>query len=264
MLVGCVQSIVGGTLEENLQNAWRLISQGIDQGVEIFVLPEYFSYQSPGYSEHVAEITKSSLKEWSREGILVTGNAIKTEKGEFYNTAYLFYNGKKIGEQKKLHPTEIEREYNINSGNALGTFTFKGITISVLICADILYPELCRVAGLKGVDLVLNPVVSFQNSDFPPEPYKDCLYFIRSFDNAYYVAKAGGTGRSPCGDPLAGRSLISSPEGIIAKYRDESSPELIIGEIDPALVRGFREKNYSLKDRNIRAYQPLVDPQSSR
>ena len=69
--------------------------------------------------------------------------------------------------------------------------------------------------------------------------------------------KAGGFGRSPCGDEIAGRSLISSPYGIMRKAKNELEPELVWTEIDINVVRSFREENYSLKDRNIKAYTEL-------
>ncbi len=256
--IACVQPSVGREFEDNISSAENLLEEGYEKGINLFLLPEYFSYPEPDFILYSRE-TIRIIKKWSQIfDSIVAGNAVIDENGEMYNILKVYYRGDLVGEQKKLHPTRIERDYGIKSGNRLEVFRVNGVNLGALICADILYPEICRVAGIKGVDLILNPVVSFRESDFPPRKYKECLYFTRSFDNGYFIAKAGGVGSSPCGDEIAGRSLISSPHGIMKKARSELEPELVWIDIDIEAVRTFREENYSLRDRNVEAYRDLV------
>ncbi len=256
--IACVQPSVGGEFEENISSAEKLLEEGYEKGINLFLLPEYFSYPTPDFILYSRETLKI-IRKWSRIfSSIVAGNVVVDENGERFNILKIYRRGHLVGEQKKLHPTQIERDYGIRPGNRLEVYSIDGINIGALICADILYPEICRVAGIKGIDLVLNPVVSFRNSDFPPRRYKECLYFTRSFDNGYFIAKAGGVGNSPCGDETAGRSLISSPHGILKKAKDELAQELVWADIDIEAVRSFREKNYSLRDRNVEAYRELI------
>lgn len=242
-----------------LSSAERIISSAVSQGVELFLLPEYFSLRGTNLLEE-SKVGVEFLRRLSREySCIVAGNALKEKNGRIYNSLFIFDSGDCLGVQEKLHPTRVERNLGVSCGEKLKVFEIRGVKIAALICADILYPEICRVAGIKGVDLVLNPVVSLKKSEFPAQNMRSCLYFTRSFDNAYAIVKAGGPGKTFFGAETAGRSLISAFDGIIASYSDEDAEELVWAEVDVSLIRKYRSVNYSLHDRNVTAYLELFE-----
>jgi beta-lactamase class D len=53
--------------------------------------------------------------------------------------------------------------------------------------------------------------------------------------------------------------LISTFEGIAASYSDENAEELVSAEIGISAIRKYRQINYSLHDRNVKAYLELLD-----
>ncbi|AEA47034.1 carbon-nitrogen hydrolase family protein [Archaeoglobus veneficus] len=253
MKVAAVQCRVG-----ELESAERLIAS--TDGIDLFLLPEYFSLTGKDLIKESRE-TVEAIRCWSSEySCIVAGNALEKRDGRIYNTLFIFDHGEFVGKQEKIHPTKVERNMGISRGEELRVFNVRGVRIAALICADILYPEICRVAGLKGVDIVLNPVVSFRKSELPAQQLRSCLYFTRSFDNAYAVIKAGGVGRTFTGVETIGRSLISTFEGIVASYTDEEAEEIVWAEIDVSLIRMYRRVNYSLQDRNVAAYAELCMP----
>ena len=193
MRVAAVQCKVG--VVDTFKSALDLIKEGVENNVELFLLPEYFSYQrGDDFSEKTKETLKF-LKNTSREySCTICGNVLIKQENKYFNTAHLFKEGELIGTQEKIHPTKTERELKISCGSKVKTFSINSIRLAILICADILYPELCRVAGLKKADIVLHPVVSFKKTELPAEKLRNYLYFTRSFDNAYAVVKAGGVG----------------------------------------------------------------------
>jgi len=250
--VAAIQCRIG-----DLESAERLSKEAVEKEAELLLFPEYFSYST--LSLEVLDETLSFLKRVSSEyGVVTSGNAIVDDKG-YRNRSFLFDSGEMLGFQDKIHPTRTERELGISCGERLNTLDVRGVTISILVCADILYPELCRVAGLKGAEVVLNPVVSFKHSELPGEKYRYCLYFTRSFDNAYAIVKAGGVGRTFTGSEAVGRSLIVTFDGILAKYKNENAEEAIVANADLERVREYKTINYSLSDRNVRAYEELLN-----
>ena len=257
MKVAAVQCKVG--MDNAFDSALSLIKNGVEKDIELFLLPEYFSYKRGDDFIEKTRKTLDFLKNTSKEfSCTICGNVLIKSNDGYFNTAHVFENGDLIGKQEKVHPTKSEREIGIKCGSEIRIFRINGVKIAVLICADILYPELCRVAGLKKADIVLNPVVSFKKSELPAKEFRNCLYFTRSFDNAYAIVKAGGVGYTFLSQEAVGRSLISTFEGIIACYSNEENAELIHAEIDVEKIDEYRKINYSLRDRNTKAYQDLL------
>ena len=257
--VAAIQCACG--TENSFESAENLISKASQEGCDIALLPEYFSYRVGDTSLETSFKTIDWLERVSREySMVVAGNALmESASGKGYlNSLHIFDRGELIGVQEKLHPTKSERELGIGCGKELKIFEVRGVKIAGLICADILYPEICRVAALKGAEIVLNPVVSFKHSELPSANLRYCLYFTRSFDNAYGIVKAGGVGYTFLGEETVGRSVIVSHEGILAKYEDETKEELVMAAVDIDSIRAYKNVNYSLTDRNVRAYEELL------
>ena len=241
----------------DLNSAYRVAEVAIERGCEILLFPEYFSYSR--LSLEVLDETLSFLRKISGEyGVAVSGNAVVESEDGYYNRSFIYDSGELVGWQDKVHPTKVERELGIKCGDKFEVFDVKGVKLGVLVCADILYPELCRVAGLKGAEIILNPVVSFKKPDLPGTEYRYCLYFTRSFDNAYAIVKAGGFGRTFTGKDAVGRSLIATFDGVLARSGGEYLEEAVTAYVDIERVRKYKEENYSLRDRNIRAYLDLL------
>lgn len=252
MRVSAIQCRIG-----DFKSAERLAEIAVNRGSKLILFPEYFSYAR--FSLDLTDETLKFLERISREyGIAVSGNVVVRDKIGLKNRAYIFRDGEVVGYQDKIHPTRVERSYGIVSGERLEVFDLNGVKICTLICADILYPELCRVAGLKGVEIALNPVVSFKESELPGKEYRYCLYFTRSFENCYAIVKASGIGITFNGSEAVGRSLISTFDGIIAKSEKENAEDVITADLDLKRIRRYREVNYTLHDRNVKAYRDLI------
>lgn len=252
MIVSAIQCKIG-----DLKGAEKLSIEAIEKGAELLLYPEYFSY--PVFSIELGEMTLEFLERMSREyGVITSGNIV-SKADKITNRAFIFDSGDVVGYQDKVHPTRNERALGITPGEKLSVFNIRKTKVCILVCADILYPELCRIAGLKGVEIALNPVVSFKYSELPGENLRFCLYFARSFDNGYAIVKAGGFGKTFAGSDAVGRSLIASFDGILARSKSEESEEVVVANIDLDRIRFYREINYSLIERNVEAYRDLFE-----
>ncbi len=242
----------------DMKSAERVVRRAVENGAEAVLLPEYFSYSDPSEISEMSDIAIRFLKRISSEyGVIACGNAV-VKDGGYFNRAFLYDRGELVGVQDKMHPTRNERAMGIECGREFRTFDV-GFRIAILVCADILYPEICRVAGLRKVDVVMNPVVSFKKSELPGTEYRYCLYFTRSFDNCYAIVKAGGFGRTFTGSEAVGRSLIATFDGILARSSNEEVEEDVTAEVDLDRMKKCREVNYSLHDRNTGVYRDLAD-----
>ena len=258
---------VGRSLDENFKEAEILTEQAADEGAKAICLPEYFftpskinSFPPSGYSKvqkRIIDFLKGVSKDYK---LVVAGNILEESiEGGYFNTCLIYENGKKIGMQRKVHPTEREEKFGLKHGDEFEIFNSKIGKLAVLVCADVLYPEAGRVLGLKGADIVFNPVVSFYVEDDVTKQARSCLFVGRCYDNGYFLIKAGGVGKSLSGNKIVGRSLITAPWGVLASAKNEDKPEVLIANLDMDLLHKVREENYSLTRRTKEAYEPLVE-----
>ncbi|MDY6864753.1 MAG: carbon-nitrogen hydrolase family protein [Halobacteriota archaeon] len=264
IVAASIQMRVGRSLDENIDEAARLIADAANRGAEVACLPEYFS--TPGVTvpskstqAKVYPRTIEFLKDASMtHEILLAGNTIELREDGYYNTCYIFDRGDLIGKHTKVHITKGEERFGLKHGSEFKVFGAGKFNVGVLVCADVLYPEAGRILGLKGADIVFNPVVSFLKEEDPTKEARNSIFIARSFDNDFFLLKAGSVGKSPFGTSIAGRSLITSPWGILSSARDEFEPEVILATLDMKMLHKIRKENYSLYRRVKEAYCPLV------
>lgn len=264
IIAASIQMRVGRSLDENLSEAGRLIAEAVDRGAEVACLPEYFS--TPGVTvpskstqDKVYKRTLEFLRDASKaHEIILAGNTIELREDGYYNSCFIFECGLQIGKHTKVHLTEGEGRFGLKNGKDFSVFESKIGTIGVLICADVLYPEAGRILGLKGADIVFNPVVSFFKEEDITKGARNSIFISRSYDNDFFILKAGSVGKSPFGSKIAGRSLIASPWGILASAKDEFKSEVLLAALDMKLLKKIRKENYSLYRRVKEAYSPLV------
>ncbi|MHC1567653.1 MAG: carbon-nitrogen hydrolase family protein [Candidatus Syntropharchaeia archaeon] len=259
-----IQMRVGNSFETNLKEAERWIEHAASKGAEIISLPEYFF--APNERMKIEELyslthqkTIDFLADISQDcRIVVAGCVIERSDDSFFNTCLVYENGKCIGKQRKVHPTDGECEWGIKNFDRFNVIKSKKGTLGVLVCADVLHPEAGRILGLLGAEIVFVPVISrFYEEDLTKNA-RNCIFVARAYDNGYFLLKTGGVGVSPFGYRTVGRSLVASPWGIIAQPEDENKPQVIFSQLDMDLLRKIkRETNFGSK-RVKKAYLPLV------
>jgi predicted amidohydrolase len=261
VIAASIQMRVGYSSEEVYSEVKGLIEDAASRGADVICLPEYFFGLSRSY-EATYERTIEFLADTSRDyDLIIAGNVIERSTREcgYYNTCLVYENGRLIGRQRKVHPTENEERFGLKRGDSFDVIKSGVCTLGVLLCADILYPEACRVLGLKGAEIVFNPVVSTYKDDDITKDARRAMFISRSYDNCYFLIKAGGVGRSPFGKEIVGRSLIAAPWGILASAKDERKTGVILANLDFDSLRRVREENYSLRRRVKGAYLPLIE-----
>ncbi|MEK8173265.1 nitrilase-related carbon-nitrogen hydrolase [Streptomyces sp. M19] len=123
-----------------------------------------------------------------------------------------------------------------------------GLTVGVLICYDVEFPENVRAHALAGTDLLLVPTAQTRPFAFVAER----LVPVRAFESQLYVAYVNRTGPEGAFD-FVGLSCLAGPDGAVVA-RAGSGEELILGEADPERLRASRAANPYLRDRRPELY----------
>ncbi len=82
---------------------------------------------------------------------IVAGTHLMIEDGILYNVAHLFRRDGSVARQRKIHITPSEtRWWGVEPGDRVEVFDTDRGRIAILICYDIEFPELSRIAASKG------------------------------------------------------------------------------------------------------------------
>jgi predicted amidohydrolase/GNAT superfamily N-acetyltransferase len=126
---------------------------------------------------------------------IAAGSHFCLEDDNLLNVGFLFTRQGRIHRQPKLHITPNERRWwGVHPGNTLEVFETDRGRVSIQICYDIEFPELTRLAVMRGADLVLVPFCTDERNGYLRVRY--CAQ-ARCIENQIYVAIAGTVGNLP-------------------------------------------------------------------
>lgn len=211
-------------------------------GVDIVCLPEYFFIPDKVRNQTITTTHRGAILEKLQafsqrlQGIVVGGSLVEQEGSRIYNACHVFHNGEHIGVYRKMHPTFHEREIGIYPGEGFKVFQIRGIRLAVLICADVLHSGSFESLSKLKPDLIAIPTTSpYQVDDtIENKNRRDQDIFVAGAKKANaFVLKTCGIGML-MGKRLQGRSLICSPDGIIARVEinGEALETTLTAEID--------------------------------
>ncbi len=288
--VGLVQMSMGPDPAANLDSALRHIREAAHRGAHIVCLPELFQAQYFcqredlrlfDLAEPIPGPSTKRLGELARE-VRVTIVASLFERrapGLYHNTAVtLNAEGEIVSVYRKMHipddPLYYEKYY-FTPGD-LGfqaTDTAVG-RIGTLVCWDQWYPEGARLTALQGAEVLFYPTAigwhPAEKEEFGAAQYDawQTIQRAHAIANGVYVAGVNRVGYEQ-GDVLGNRaegaglefwggSFLADPFGRILAKASHDKEELIIGEIDLALLEDTRRNWPFLRDRRIDAYTPIT------
>ncbi len=180
---------------------------------------------------------------------IIGGTHIIEEQGKLFNTAFLFYPDGKVGEQRKLHitPTEV-KEWNMQAGDGIHVFDTDKGRIAMLICYDMEFPEIVRMAKARGADVLFCPSCTDDRHGFHRVRY---TCHARTIENQVYVVTTGTVGSLPTVDFMRGNygqaaiitpNDVPFPPGGIMTAGEINADMVITGDLDLTLLYEVREK----------------------
>lgn len=250
------------SFEEFAQASTFFVDTASDYKSDFVIFPELFtsqlmSFMEPGNpaqaARRLAEFTPQYLDLFHDMSVqhninIIGGSQFTIENERLYNIAYLFRRNGTIEKQYKIHITPAERKWwGVESGDAVRVFDTDRGKIAILICYDIEFPELARIAAAKGAKIIFVP---FNTDERYGYLRVRCCAQARAIENQMYVAIAGVTGNLPFVDSADihyAQSGIYTPSDIpfardaIASECTPNIETVIIHDVDIELLKRNRK-----------------------
>jgi predicted amidohydrolase len=185
-------------------------------------------------SEIPGPVTAPLQAEARRLGVhLVWGTYERGERrGVVHNSAVLIGpSGDVLGVYRKTHPFGVElaaRGGWVTPGEEVVVVETALGRIGMIICFDGDYPELCRIAAVRGAQLIARPSALLRSADI-----WELTNRARAYDNHVFLVGANATGADPAGTLYFGNSMIVTPTSDVVA-RAASHECWVSTRIDPA------------------------------
>jgi len=289
--LGLVQMRMGPDPEANFAAALNHVSEAARKGAQVVCLPELFRTQYFcqreelalfDLSEKIPGTSTERLAAVARElGVVIVASLFECRApGLYHNTAVTFgVDGAIAGVYRKMHipddPLYYEKYYF-----APGDLGFQAVDtafgrVGTLVCWDQWYPEGARLTALQGAEVLFYPTAigwhPAEKAEFGEAQYSAWQTIQRShaIANGVYVAAVNRVGLEH-GDILGNRaegkgiefwggSFLADPFGRVIAKASHDAEEILIGEVDVALIEETRRNWPFLRDRRVDAYGEISE-----
>ncbi len=255
---------VKGNKTENLARAKKMILDAKPATGSLILLPEMFATgyvpanldnAAEDFSSNSADETARTLSEIAdATNCIIMGAGITRASHGFYNHISI-YNPHEAQEScgyNKMNLFFPEKE-SFKAGENINLFKLKEIpdqvgndnkaesvswTIASFICYDLRFPEIFREATKKGANLITIQAA------WPAKrrAHWETLLRARAIENQVYIAAVNAVSENPNQKlPLAGTSLIISPNGDILAEGPSQNEAIISAELDREAEHNYRK-----------------------
>ncbi|MGA8113155.1 MAG: deaminated glutathione amidase [Actinocatenispora sp.] len=260
MLVAVGQFAASAEWQQNLDTCTDLIARADTGGADLLVLPEgvlaRFTDDFSRLRRAAQPLTGpfvSGLVEATRgrDVTVVAGVHEPGPSGRAHNTLVVVRDGRIETVYRKLHLYDAfgswESENVAPSDNAPVTFDCAGLSVGLMTCYDVRFPELARLLTVAGAQVLVLPAAWVKGP--LKERHWELMLAARALENTVYVVGAG-----ECGARNIGHSMVVDPLGVVtARLADE--PGLLWAEVSGHRVEEARRRLPVLANRRF-----TVDP----
>ncbi len=231
MRVAAIQMASGSSISGNLLEAEKLITEAVNDGTEMVVLPENFGMigvKQEDVVEFKEKLGHGPLQDFlseqsARHKVVIAGGTIPLESDDSnrYRNSLLVYNqsGEYVTHYDKIHLfdvslPDVDESYHesavIQPGNKTVVVDVGGVKLGLAICYDLRFPELFRMLVNKGAEIILLPS-SFTAAT--GQAHWHALLKARAIENLSFVVAPAQGGYHVNGRETYGHSLIIDPWG---------------------------------------------------
>jgi len=250
-----------GSTVENLKVLDEAAGRAAAAGAALLAAPEMFL---TGYAigDDIARLaepadgdsadTVAEIAE--RHGIAIVYGYPERVSDAVHNSAQLISaDGVRLANYRKTHLFGcFERDHFEPGEQPVIQADLGGLTVGLMICYDVEFPDNVRAHALAGTDLLLVPTAQMHPFQFVAES----LVPVRAWESQMYVAYVNRVGHE--GEfEFVGLSTLAGPDGV-ARARAGRGEELVFADADPAFLAASREANPYLADRRPGLYRSLV------
>lgn len=244
--------------EENFRRVAPLAQEATAKGAEIIALPEMFATGFSMQAEEMA-VHADSIREFiadlarRRSVSVIAGYAESGEDRPANSCSVMAPDGREVLHYRKIHPFSLAGEPDhFEAGERIHTVEVGGVRVTPLICYDLRFPELFRVAA-TATDLF---VVIANWPERRAHAWRTLLA-ARAIDDQAWLLGVNRIGEVDGFDHCGDTSLLDPWGKVVATLADK--PGVVTGEIDPTVVRQARKRFRFLADRRPELYRRLED-----
>ena len=254
-----------------------------DYQSDFCVFPEFFNAALMGLGDqatsvaairHLAEYTAELRDAMSHLAVTYNVNIVggsmplleTDEDGEesMYNVAYLFHRDGRVEAQYKLHITPQEQwSWVMQGGDSLRVFDTDAGKIGILICYDVEFPELARIMGERGMEILFVPFWTDTKNGYLRVRR---TAQARAIENECYVAITGSVGNLPRVDNVDiqySQSAVFSPsdfsfphDAVMAESTPNTEMTLLVDlDLDKLTTLRHEGSVTNYKDRRLDLYR---------
>jgi N-carbamoylputrescine amidase len=272
-----------GQVEANLAAHVRVAQQAAETGAELICFPElgltghWCAGEVWAASEPVPDGPSTQrLLALARElKVFISFGLAERDRGLVYNTQVVVGPDGFIGKQRKLHMSADEY-FHFRTGSEIVVLDLGKCRLGIGICYDNMFPEVARIAAVKGAEVYLMPHAS-RCGTWPRAAklqarriaalkavWRKC-YAARAYDNGMFVVtnnQAGHAGDDPETNH-AGGILIFDPGGeVIAESQTERiAEETVVGRLQARHYDRRRTAScFNLQTRRPEIYGEICKP----
>ena len=274
--VALVQMSCGTDIQQNIDKAAAMVQQAAGAGANIVCLQELYTSQ---YFPQTVNVKNYDLAcPLPNESIEVMQKIAAVKKltiivpvyecarpGIYFNTAVIVDgDGSIAGKFRKVHipegPQYLEKFY-FTPGD-LGYPVFKTVyaTIGIGICWDEWFPEVARILGMKGAEIIFYPSAIGSEPDLPEYSSQaawETVIKSHGIVNGLFIAAVNRVGREADMN-FYGGSFISNPYGNVLARGNSEGDQVVAAELDLNQIRQFRDLFHFYRDRRPETYAELL------
>lgn len=260
MKVACIQMNVSVcSKHENLKRALSMAEEAVSKEAQLLVFPEVFSTgfcydQIAEVAETTSGITLGSLCDFSKEHKCILAGSIieKREKDVIskekqfpsqFNLGFCIESGKLAGFRRKVQLYGPEKKY-FASGDSVAPIKLQKhkISIGLIICNELRYPEVARKLAFEGADLFVSAA---EIPDFYSYPWR-IMSISRAIENQLPHVACNRVGKDKYSTYLGG-SFIADGWGRILENAGKEET-VLLGEINLDEAKKIKENGSILED----------------
>jgi predicted amidohydrolase len=229
------------------------LAELVPDGADLVVLPEAFArdFGEPGsdltdFAETLDGPFATEVERLAAEhGTTVVAGMFERTDGLPLNTVVV--RGAAEADYRKIHLYDSfgYRESDTLAAGEIDpeTFEIDGLTVGVMTCYDLRFPELARALVDRGADVLVVPSAWVAGSR--KVEHWSTLLRARAIENTVYVVGVGQPGPR-----YSGHSMVVDPLGDVLVEADED-PAILRADLDPEVIAKARATNPSLANRRL-------------
>jgi predicted amidohydrolase len=264
--------------QKNLEKAEQFIQQAVAREADLIVFPEDFLFGPLDGRVDLADFDQRYVKHFQKLAAqfhidIVPGSIIEGDENGLYNTTYYIdQHGDILSQYRKINLWLPERSY-ITPGSGISVFETRFGKVGLIICWDLMFPEMFRAMVSQGVEIVICPSYwcledagkGQELNQYSEVTLVNALCLARAFENEVVLVYANAAGKQVSGQnssTLIGQSQITVPFKGPLDIAMDNVEAMIVEEVDLDIL-AMAEEAYEIRSdlqKGITSCSPLDAP----